>query len=113
MILFLYLCVNSSFSILQRGWSRSRTLSVSYAAGTTSPLEPRGSTTQVRNLFLFQTHHFFIRVAIDLFMHFELSVYVCLFVKRCFRKRKFIRKFFHVIFVTCRIGRFSMVGFAI
>lgn len=34
--------------MLQRGWSRSRTLSVSYAAGTTSPLEPRGSTTQVR-----------------------------------------------------------------
>ncbi|CRK90097.1 CLUMA_CG003815, isoform A [Clunio marinus] len=31
----------------QRGWSRSRTLSVSYAAGTTSPLEPRGSTTQI------------------------------------------------------------------
>lgn len=33
----------------QRGWSRSRTFSVSYAAGTTSPQEPRGSTTQVRN----------------------------------------------------------------
>lgn len=32
---------------LQRGWSRSRTLSVSYVAGTASPLEQRGSTTQV------------------------------------------------------------------
>ncbi|XP_075227186.1 rabconnectin-3 alpha isoform X2 [Lycorma delicatula] len=31
----------------QRGWSRSRTLSVSYAAGTTSPLEQRGSTTAI------------------------------------------------------------------
>lgn len=32
----------------QRGWSRSRTLSVSYmGAGTSSPLEPRGSTTQI------------------------------------------------------------------
>ncbi|KAG5673298.1 hypothetical protein PVAND_003358 [Polypedilum vanderplanki] len=32
----------------QRGWSRSRTLSVSYPAGTSSsPLEPRGSTTQI------------------------------------------------------------------
>lgn len=32
----------------QRGWSRSRTLSVSYPAGTTtSPLEGRGSTTQI------------------------------------------------------------------
>ncbi|GAB0086325.1 dmX-like protein 2 [Sergentomyia squamirostris] len=31
----------------QRGWSRSRTLSVSYIPGTSSPLEPRGSTTQI------------------------------------------------------------------
>ncbi|CAB0020600.1 unnamed protein product [Nesidiocoris tenuis] len=31
----------------QRGWSRSRTLSVSYGAGTTSPLEQRGSTTAI------------------------------------------------------------------
>lgn len=33
----------------QKGWSRSRALSVSYAAagGTTSPLEPRGSTTAI------------------------------------------------------------------
>uniref|UniRef100_A0A1B6CLX3 RAVE complex protein Rav1 C-terminal domain-containing protein n=1 Tax=Clastoptera arizonana TaxID=38151 RepID=A0A1B6CLX3_9HEMI len=31
----------------QRGWSRSRTLSVSYAAGATSPLEQRGSTTAI------------------------------------------------------------------
>ena len=28
------------------GWSRSRTMSISYG-GTTSPLEPRGSTTQL------------------------------------------------------------------
>lgn len=34
--------------VRQRGWSRSRTLSVSYAgAGTTSPLEHRGSTTAI------------------------------------------------------------------
>ncbi|KAL0271823.1 UNVERIFIED_CONTAM: hypothetical protein PYX00_008798 [Menopon gallinae] len=33
-------------SIRQRGWSRSRTLSVSYT-GTTSPLEQRGSTTAI------------------------------------------------------------------
>ncbi|XP_077255779.1 rabconnectin-3 alpha isoform X4 [Temnothorax americanus] len=32
--------------VKQRGWSRSRTMSVSYM-GTTSPLEPRGSTTQI------------------------------------------------------------------
>lgn len=32
--------------VRQRGWSRSRTLSVSYA-GTTSPLEQRGSTTAI------------------------------------------------------------------
>ncbi|XP_073977920.1 rabconnectin-3 alpha isoform X3 [Rhodnius prolixus] len=31
----------------QRGWSRSRTLSVSYGPGTTSPLEQRGSTTAI------------------------------------------------------------------
>ncbi|KAL1117874.1 hypothetical protein AAG570_004187 [Ranatra chinensis] len=31
----------------QRGWSRSRTLSVSYGAGTISPLEARGSTTAI------------------------------------------------------------------
>ncbi|XP_058066512.1 dmX-like protein 1 [Anopheles bellator] len=31
----------------QRGWSRSRTLSISCPAGTVSPLEPRGSTTQI------------------------------------------------------------------
>ncbi|XP_050532464.1 dmX-like protein 2 isoform X5 [Daktulosphaira vitifoliae] len=31
----------------QRGWSRSRTLSVSYAGNVTSPLEPRGSTTAI------------------------------------------------------------------
>ncbi|CAH1397585.1 unnamed protein product [Nezara viridula] len=31
----------------QRGWSRSRTLSVSYGAGTTSPMEQRGSTTAI------------------------------------------------------------------
>ncbi|XP_058830024.1 dmX-like protein 2 isoform X2 [Topomyia yanbarensis] len=31
----------------QRGWSRSRTLSVSCPAGTVSPLEARGSTTQI------------------------------------------------------------------
>ncbi|XP_059484944.1 dmX-like protein 2 [Neocloeon triangulifer] len=32
----------------QKGWSRSRALSVSYApGGTTSPLEPRGSTTAI------------------------------------------------------------------
>ncbi|XP_014484134.1 PREDICTED: dmX-like protein 2 [Dinoponera quadriceps] len=48
-------CIGSSCSlrvddeslVKQRsGWSRSRTMSVSYA-GTTSPLEPRGSTTQI------------------------------------------------------------------
>lgn len=48
-------CIASSCSVRaddenlmkQRGgWSRSRTMSVSYA-GTTSPLEPRGSTTQI------------------------------------------------------------------
>ncbi|PSN54280.1 DmX-like protein 2 [Blattella germanica] len=34
--------------VRQRGWSRSRTLSVSYiGAGTTSPLEQRGSTTAI------------------------------------------------------------------
>ncbi|XP_047120921.1 dmX-like protein 2 [Schistocerca piceifrons] len=34
--------------VRQRGWSRSRTLSVSYvSAGTTSPLEQRGSTTAI------------------------------------------------------------------
>ncbi|CAG2055238.1 unnamed protein product, partial [Timema podura] len=34
--------------VRQRGWSRSRTLSVSYVgAGTTSPLEQRGSTTAI------------------------------------------------------------------
>ncbi|XP_035898477.1 dmX-like protein 2 isoform X2 [Anopheles stephensi] len=31
----------------QRGWSRTRTLSISCPAGTVSPLEPRGSTTQI------------------------------------------------------------------
>ncbi|XP_060840547.1 dmX-like protein 2 isoform X2 [Rhopalosiphum padi] len=31
----------------QRGWSRSRTLSVSYAGAATSPMEPRGSTTAI------------------------------------------------------------------
>ncbi|XP_055631831.1 dmX-like protein 2 isoform X2 [Toxorhynchites rutilus septentrionalis] len=31
----------------QRGWSRTRTLSVSCPAGTISPLESRGSTTQI------------------------------------------------------------------
>lgn len=48
-------CIGSSCSlrvddenvVKQRGgWSRSRTMSVSYV-GTTSPLEPRGSTTQI------------------------------------------------------------------
>ncbi|XP_046412753.1 dmX-like protein 2 isoform X1 [Neodiprion fabricii] len=48
-------CISSSCSlrvddeslVKQRGgWSRSRTMSVSYV-GTTSPLEPRGSTTQI------------------------------------------------------------------
>ncbi|KAG5343356.1 DMXL2 protein, partial [Acromyrmex heyeri] len=48
-------CIGSSCSlraddenlVKQRsGWSRSRTMSVSYM-GTTSPLEPRGSTTQI------------------------------------------------------------------
>ncbi|XP_034938961.1 dmX-like protein 2 isoform X2 [Chelonus insularis] len=48
-------CISSSYSIRiedetvvkQRGgWSRSRTMSVNYP-GTTSPLEPRGSTTQI------------------------------------------------------------------
>lgn len=35
-------------AVRQRGWSRSRTLSVSYiGAGTTSPLEQRGSTTAI------------------------------------------------------------------
>lgn len=38
---------------MQRGWSRSRTLSVSYVAGTASPLEQRGSTTQVWTWFMF------------------------------------------------------------
>ncbi|XP_046400831.1 dmX-like protein 2 isoform X2 [Ischnura elegans] len=34
--------------VRQRGWSRSRTLSVSYAgAGTSSPMEQRGSTTAI------------------------------------------------------------------
>lgn len=51
-------CISSSYtgktntdeesrSNKQRAWSRSRTLSVSYVGGTTSPLEPRGSTTQI------------------------------------------------------------------
>lgn len=31
----------------QRGWSRSRTLSMSYTAGVNSPNEPKGSTTQI------------------------------------------------------------------
>lgn len=47
-------CIGSSCSlraddenlVKQRAWSRSRTMSVSYV-GTTSPLEPRGSTTQI------------------------------------------------------------------
>lgn len=48
-------CIGSSYSLRaddeslmkQRGgWSRSRTMSVSYV-GATSPLEPRGSTTQI------------------------------------------------------------------
>ncbi|XP_050459131.1 dmX-like protein 2 isoform X2 [Cataglyphis hispanica] len=47
-------CIGSSCSlraddenlVKQRNWSRSRTMSVSYV-GTTSPLEPRGSTTQI------------------------------------------------------------------
>ncbi|EAT41943.1 AAEL006472-PA, partial [Aedes aegypti] len=51
-------CISGSYTIRgsggdeeslnrQRGWSRSRTLSVSCPAGTVSPLEPRGSTTQI------------------------------------------------------------------
>ncbi|XP_001850447.2 dmX-like protein 2 isoform X2 [Culex quinquefasciatus] len=52
-------CISGSYSVRgggsgdeeslnrQRGWSRSRTLSVSCPAGTVSPLEPRGSTTQI------------------------------------------------------------------
>lgn len=41
-------------NVLQRvGWSRSRTLSVSYPAGTASPLEPRASTSQVRIVISF------------------------------------------------------------
>lgn len=52
-------CISSSYTVKgngdddsrnskQRAWSRSRTLSVSYVGGSTSPLgEPRGSTTQI------------------------------------------------------------------
>ncbi|XP_055535273.1 dmX-like protein 2 isoform X2 [Wyeomyia smithii] len=51
-------CISGSYSVRgggcdeeslnrQRGWSRSRTLSVSCPAGTVSPLEARGSTTQI------------------------------------------------------------------
>lgn len=40
--------VDEESAVRQRGWSRSRTLSVSYiGAGTTSPLEQRGSTTAI------------------------------------------------------------------
>jgi hypothetical protein len=67
--LFLFMCEYSFLYILQRGWSRSRTLSVSYAAGTTSPLEPRGSTTQVRS-FLFDFN------IIRCFIH--ILFYVCI-----------------------------------
>ncbi|XP_058459198.1 dmX-like protein 2 isoform X2 [Malaya genurostris] len=50
-------CISGSYTVRgggdeenlnrQRGWSRSRTLSVSCPAGTVSPLEARGSTTQI------------------------------------------------------------------
>lgn len=40
------LAMSYAWQVRQRGWSRSRTLSVSYmGGGTTSPLEQRGSTT--------------------------------------------------------------------
>uniref|UniRef100_A0A2M3ZQU8 Putative secreted peptide n=1 Tax=Anopheles braziliensis TaxID=58242 RepID=A0A2M3ZQU8_9DIPT len=57
----------------QRGWSRTRTLSISCPAGTVSPLEPRGSTTQVRFVF----YHF---TSYSLPMHLRaVSQFFCVY----------------------------------
>lgn len=45
LLMFLFSIISGI--VFQRGWSRSRTLSVSCVPGTASPLEPRNSTTQV------------------------------------------------------------------
>lgn len=98
----------SILMLLQRGWSRSRTLSVSYPAGTTSPLEPRSSTTQVRFFYLSVFFSFVsvicLRYVIALYLH---RIYFDVCVCRHDKKTLFVYKIINTIHLEVVVIRFG------